>query len=85
MKKSCVFHQKQEVYKHLLTDTLSIATTQMSKAYRQMRSNWPLSLETLLPHCGSATKHVTKCCVTQLPCLDSEEAALEIAKVNTHH
>lgn len=75
MKKSCVFHQKQEVYKHLLADTLSIATTQMSKVHGQMGSNWPVSLETLLPHGSSATKHVTKCCVTQLPCLDSEEAA----------
>lgn len=86
MKKSCVFHQKQEVYKHLLlADTLSTTTTPKSKVYRQMRNNWPVSLETLIPHTGSASKHVTKCCVPQLPCQDSEEAGLEIAEVNAHY
>lgn len=47
-----------------------------------MENHWPVSLETLVPCSGSATKHVTKSCVTQLPYLDSEEVSLEISEVH---
>lgn len=46
------------------------------KVHGQMANDWPVSLETLVPHSGSAMKHVTESCVIQLPYRESEEVGV---------
>lgn len=65
----------------LLADPLSIVPHKCLRYTNQRNTTGPVRLQSLVPHPGSATKHVAKSCVTQLPDPNGKDIGLEIAKV----